>query len=185
MIERFHFDSSAEYPGKASVIFYKNGPAVEMNEDGNPFFNIQNKENSLRYMEAEINSPMVGLAPGESYTMETEWCPTRAGIDLKSVNSLAVFDNPVHVQQVSSDISLSGEFGVFSPGNLFAIFQDTAGKQVGQITVRSVDPREKVVLSDRVKTPAQASSVVLVLKNADGSQGKLARQFNLAEERTN
>ena len=68
---------------------------------------------------------------------------------------------------------------------MLAVFQNANGKEVGQITIRSVDPREKVVLRDLIKTPAQASIVFLALRNADGSEGKLAGPFGLREERTN
>lgn len=77
MIEKFRYDAKREYPGKASVIFYKNGARVQMNERGLPEMSSLQAENAPRYMEAELNSPMVTLAPGETYAMDTEWRPVR------------------------------------------------------------------------------------------------------------
>ena len=37
MVERFQYDENKPYPGKASVIFWTNGPEVRLNSDGNPF----------------------------------------------------------------------------------------------------------------------------------------------------
>jgi len=36
MIERFQYIPGADYPGKASVIFYKNGAALEIDDKGLP-----------------------------------------------------------------------------------------------------------------------------------------------------
>jgi hypothetical protein len=64
MIERFQYASSAEYPGKASVIFYKNGAALELDENGVPTLRSANWQDAPYYMEAEINSPMIALDSG-------------------------------------------------------------------------------------------------------------------------
>ena len=34
MVERFIYSSGGDYPGKASVIFYKNGPSFGLNDKG-------------------------------------------------------------------------------------------------------------------------------------------------------
>jgi hypothetical protein len=75
IIEKFHYVSGGDYPGKASVIFYKNGSFVHLDEQGFPVLTPPNGETSARYMEAELNSPLVSLAPGETYAMDTEWRP--------------------------------------------------------------------------------------------------------------
>jgi len=35
MVERFSYESTKNYPGKASVIFWTNGPEIRLNNDGN------------------------------------------------------------------------------------------------------------------------------------------------------
>jgi len=185
MIERFHFQSEAECLGKASVIFYKNGPAVHLDYDGNRFIDEKNKEDSLRYM-AEINSPIVDLAAGQSYAMETEWLPARAGGDLKTVTPMAVFGKPIQANQARGNTLLTGEFSVFLPGSLFAIFQDAGGKQVAQVSLRRVDPREKIALRAEIKTPPHTSVVLLMLRGADGrTLGSLGDKLPLLEEGKN
>ena len=74
MVERHHVDSTATYPGKASIIFYSSGPPDTQN----------NEPREGPFMEAEMNSPMVKLAPGESYAMDTQWYPTRMGEDFEA-----------------------------------------------------------------------------------------------------
>jgi len=77
MFERFHYFPTGEYPGKATVIFYKNGGSLTLDDRGSPVLTSSQPEEALRYMEAEINSPVISLAPGESYAMDTEWLPVR------------------------------------------------------------------------------------------------------------
>lgn len=85
MVETFRHVAQAEYPGKASIIFYKNGGALELDEHGMPTVRSAKPEQAPYYMEAEINSPMVRLAPNESYTFDTVWFPTRVGNDFRGV----------------------------------------------------------------------------------------------------
>ena len=36
MVERFHFEAARTYPGKASIIFWTNGPEVKLNATVSP-----------------------------------------------------------------------------------------------------------------------------------------------------
>ena len=72
MVERFQYDVNKPYPGKASVIFWTNGPEVRLNSDGNPSLSAD-PDASPYYLEAELNSPMCRLRPGES-------CSPRDGV---------------------------------------------------------------------------------------------------------
>ena len=91
MVERFHPVKGADYPGKASLIFYKNGASLELNENGRPVLRSSEVESAPYYMEAEINSPLVELQPGETYSMDTNWWPTRADGQLRDVVDSALF----------------------------------------------------------------------------------------------
>ena len=89
MIEKFHSVIGGDYPGKAMVIFYKNGSIIHLDEQGFPALLPAQGENSARYMEAELNSPLVSLAPGETYAMDTEWRPVRIKKSKADANSIA------------------------------------------------------------------------------------------------
>src|SRR5256886_12689596 len=75
MVERFPHFEGAEYPGKATVIFYKNGPALELDDKGIPYFTPANPQDRLHYMEDELNSPMVRLSAGETYALNSQHVP--------------------------------------------------------------------------------------------------------------
>src|SRR5207302_279181 len=85
---------TADSTGKASVNFYKNGAALDLDDKGLPHLRSSTREDTPYYMEAEINSPMILLAPGESYAMDTQWFPTRAGKDLKDVTNAGIIERP-------------------------------------------------------------------------------------------
>jgi hypothetical protein len=63
MVERFRYDETRPYPGKASVIFWTNGSQLRQHPDGTASFGSPDKEPPALYMEAELNSPMVRLDP--------------------------------------------------------------------------------------------------------------------------
>ena len=65
--------AGGDYPSKATTIFYKNGPTVEMDEKGMPYLRSSSIEKTPYYMEAELNSPMAVLGPGETYAFDTTW----------------------------------------------------------------------------------------------------------------
>lgn len=166
MIERFAFDPHAEYPGKASVIFYKNGPDVDADSKGAAQIRTS-PEDAPFYMEAELNSPMVRLAPGESYSFNTSWQPTRAGANFKTVTEAGFVLEPFAVIPDRGKLKLTGAFGVAFPGRLVARFNDAAGKMIAEEEVQTVDPALEANLSAEI--PAQpARTVTLELVDSGG-----------------
>ena len=156
MVERFKFDAAAEYPGKADVIFYKNGPGVEFDHQGNAVIRTSPDDTPF-YIEAELNSPMVRLAPGESYTFKTEWFPTRAGSDFKIATDAGVVNEALVVSGENDRTKLMGTFGVFFAGQLVAQFSDEHGGLIATIPLQSVDPSEEVKLNQEIRVPVKAA----------------------------
>jgi hypothetical protein len=167
MVERFKFDAAAEYPGKASVIFYKNGPGVEIDHQGNAVIRTSPDDTPF-YMEAELNSPMVNLAPGESYTFKTEWFPTRAGSNFKTANDSGVVTEPLTVLGATNHMNLTGSFGVFFAGQLVAQFLDEHGVLLAALPLQTVDPAEATELNREISVPATAASISLHLLDGHG-----------------
>jgi hypothetical protein len=167
MVERFAVDAKAEYPGKASVIFYKNGPAVEVNSEGVAEVRTS-AEDAPFYMEAELDSPMVGLAPGESYSFHTRWQPTRGGAEFKTVTDAGVVLTPLAALAAGDRLKLIGKFGVFFRGKIVAIVTGDSSKQLAEVPLRTVDPIEEVSLQIEISAPNGAQSVSLRLIDEDG-----------------
>jgi len=143
MVER-SLRAQAEYPGKATVIFYTNGPAVEYDDKGMPFLTSSDPEQMPYYMEAELNSPMVRLEPGETYAFDTNWFPARATADLKSVTDAGVVNRPLAATVGGKSISLTGSFGVFFPGNLSAYVFDARGVRTAAVPIQAASPLDLV-----------------------------------------
>ena len=173
MIERFDFDAAAEYPGKATVIFYKNGPAVDVDRNGVVAVRTS-AEDAPFYMEAELNSPMVSLAPGESYTFKTRWYPTRVGSNFKTETETGAIAEPLRVATSQDGVKVFGVFGVFYPGKLVARLVDAGGREVGSVPLEDVDPAREVELNQEMQVPAGAEKISIHVIDANGKdQGSL------------
>jgi len=167
MVERFKVESGKEYPGKATVIFYMN--------DGNDA-----EERALYYMEAEINSPMARLLPGETYSMSTEWYPTRAGGDVIGVTDAGVVVEHLRVAGKSSVKKLTGVFGVFFPGRIVARFFDANANKVSETPLKSVTPQDSVRLDEKIGIPSNASRIALQLIDSQGRERGVLDEISLA-----
>lgn len=151
LVERFQYLKDADYPGKASVIFYKNGAALGLNESGLPVLRSNDVESTPYYMEAEINSPMVELRPEETYAMDTHWFPTRADNRLRGATSAGVILAPFSAALSGNSLALGGSFGVFFPGKLEARLLDGQGEEQERIDLDSVGPQTRVELRREIK----------------------------------
>ncbi len=183
MVERFRYEKNETYPGKASVIFWTNGPEMRLNAEGEPSLTAGG-DGVPRYLEAEINSPLVELRPGETRDLDTEWFPTRAGREFHGVGDAGIVVRPLNATRLENGhIRLSGSFGVFFAGRLVAHLYDEHGTSVGtmpltqasptqasltQASPTQVDPTELVVLETEITPPAKAVRISLHLEDGNG-----------------
>ena len=178
MVERFHYERTAEYPGKGTVIFYTTGlPRPPRTPPPGDVALGAPPRQPIYYIEAEINSPMVDLAPGERYTMRTEWFPARMGRAFKTATYAAVVSQPLTVTATAPNpgqnpaqqnapaasaprsLAFAGEFGVFFAGRLVARFYDREGLALGAAPLIEVNPLQPVVLQTTVPAPAETARV--------------------------
>lgn len=171
MVERFRYDNTKPYPGKASVIFWTNGVQLRQAADGTVTLGRPDKDPPPYYMEAELNSPMVQLYPGESYSFDTEWFPTRGDSSFQNVKDSGLVLKPLHAVQANDGekIDLTGTFGVFFPGQLVAYFYSARGSTMGTQPVMAVDPRKVVSLQSSVAFSGHPGRVSLHLVDTNGS----------------
>jgi hypothetical protein len=146
MVEKHGYIEGAPYPGKASVIFYKNGPTVELDALGVPYLSSKDLEETPYYMEAELNSPMVVLGPGETYAMDTSWFPSRMGRDLHTVTDAGLVGQPLVAVRNGGNIDIKGSFGVFFAGELEAFLYAGNGTERDHVPLQSVSPQDRVEL---------------------------------------
>ena len=169
MVERFQYEEHKTYPGKASVIFWTNGANLRFNNDGEASVGERATGVSPFYMEAELNSPLCRLRPGESCQLETDWFPTRADSEFHGVTDAGIITKPLHaVSLANGKVKLSGSFGVFFSGKLVAHFYNEHGSFIGTLPLAEVSPADLVVLDMEAAPPGKPARVSLHVENQDG-----------------
>jgi hypothetical protein len=168
MVERFRYEKNETYPGKASVIFWTNGLELRVNSEGTPSL-PSGGDGSPFYMEAEVNSPLAQLRPGETRDLDTEWFPTRAGGEFHGVTDAGIVVHPLRATRLDSGhIRLSGSFGVFFTGRLVAHLYSEHGASLGTMPLTPVDPTALVELETELTPPAKPSRISLHLEDLNG-----------------
>ncbi|HXW54584.1 MAG TPA: hypothetical protein VEJ67_02460 [Candidatus Cybelea sp.] len=168
MVERFRYEENKPYPGKASVIFWTNGPEMRLSSDGIPSLSADADASPI-YLEAEINSPMCRLRPDEACDFDTEWFPTRAGSEFHGVTDAGIVIRPLHaVREENGKIRLSGSFGVFFSGHLVAHVYSEHGSSLAVMPLAEVSPSEAVLLEAEILPPGGPARVSLHLEDEGG-----------------
>lgn len=184
MVERFAYQPDAKYPGNASVIFYKNGVSVGLDEKLAPKLSPATPSETPYYMEAELNSPMVSLRPGESYAFETLWFPTRTGDQFNTVNPAGIVAIPMTVVRISKGLLIEGTFGVFFPGNVLALFVDGHGSEVGKLQIATANPLQLLQLHATVEPPVNTKKIALHLIDDRGVDRGVLSEAQLPQSGT-
>jgi hypothetical protein len=168
MVERSQFKGSQTYPGKASIIFWTNGPEMRLSNEGEPSMGTGG-DGSPYYLEAEMNSPLCQLRPGEACSLDSEWFPTRAGSEFHGVSDAGTVVRPLQAKRSGNGkIALSGSFGVFFAGRLVAHFYNEHGGTLPSVPVINVDPAELVSLETEIDGSGKPARISLHLEDANG-----------------
>jgi hypothetical protein len=174
MVEKTNHVAGGDYPSKATVIFYKNGPSIELNEQGMPYLTSTDVAKVPYYMEAELNSPMAVLAPGGTYAFDTHWFPSRLTHDFTSVTDAGLVSKPLAVHRTAGKVELSGTFGVFFPGQLKAFLYTHGGLGVSQVPLGPVQPQDLVTLHQAIAADQNIGRVSIhLIDNNNVDRGAL------------
>lgn len=168
MVERSQYFRHESYPGKATLIFYKNGPSVTLDKDGYPHLSSSDPADSPYYMEVELNSPLATLPPGASYAMDTDWYPSRMDRKIATVTYAGIVGKAFAISIKPNGFYATGVFGVFFSGELQAYLYDNLGIHRTTITLRSVSPQDEINLNAPVVIPREIKRVDLHLVGSDG-----------------
>jgi len=182
MVEKTKYFAGANYPGKSTVIFYKNGPSVRLNADGMPHLTSSSLEETPYYMEAELNSPMAVLTPGQTYTMDSQWFPTRAShAPIDTVTDAGLVVRPLTAARTAGKIEISGSFGVFFPGELRAFMYDAEGIEKNEMLLQAVRPQDPIDVHQTIAaTPDIARISLHVIDTSGLDRGALGEVLIIA-----
>jgi hypothetical protein len=151
---------------------------LRMNDKGVPFVPPTTIEKTPYYMEAELNSPMAVLGPGQTYAFDTRWSPSRTTSDFTTVTDAGLVGKPLAAHRNAGKIELSGTFGVFYPGELKAFFYGNGGLQIGQTSLQAVQPQELVALHQSIPAPANVDRISIHVIDSTGlDRGALGEVF--------
>jgi hypothetical protein len=151
---------------------------VELDEKGMPYLRSSSIEKTPYYMEAELNSPMAVLGPGETYAFDTTWFPSRLSGDLTTVTEAGLVARPLVARRNGDKIDLSGSFGVFFPGELKAFLYDEGGVGASEVALEAVRPQDPVTLHQAIAAPKKIARVSLHLIDSSGvDRGPLGEVF--------
>jgi hypothetical protein len=177
MVERNRFIPTAEYPAKATMLFYTTGQRSRQSTVNPPPADASSPPPTI-YMEAEVNSPVIELAPGESYAMDTQWYPTRMGENFKTTTYSGVVGAPLTATVTPAGLLLAGEFGVFYPGKVIARYYSRGGTPLGSEQIGDADPAKGLQIHVTVTAPPETGRVSLhVMDSENLDRGPLSEAF--------
>jgi hypothetical protein len=208
MVERNHYDPRANYPGQTTMLFYTTGkrnrnrsggggngaaqgaaPGQAASASDQPAGPLASGPGAagappthisppIYYMEAEVDSPMVELAPSESYAMDTAWYPARMGEAFKTATYSGVVGTPLAAATSPTGLALTGDFGVFYAGSLVAHYYDRGGSAIGTAKLVDVTPTREVQLQSTIEAPPDTFRVSVHLVEKSGvDRGPLGEAF--------
>ena len=163
MVEKTKYIAGADYPSKASLIVYKNGPTVELNAQGMPYLSSTDLNKTPYYTEVELNSPQAVLGPGESYAFDTTWFPSRLSHEFTTVTEAGMVGKPLTAHRNGAQIDLAGDFGVFYPGELTAYLYDEGGFGRGEVRLQAVRPQDRITLKQSIAADKKIARVSIHL----------------------
>ena len=184
MVERFSVDPKAEYPDGTSVIFYLNGPTLRLNNKGMPEITSTRIAETPYYMEAELNSPLVTLLPGNTYTFDSEWFPTRGSPEFFDVTHAGLVGTPLLATRVSGGIRLRGDFGAFFSDHLVANCYDSRGIYLNPYPLANVSPLERASLESTIAASVECARVSVHLVDAGGLDRGSLGEASVTEPKT-
>ncbi|MEJ2544955.1 MAG: T9SS type A sorting domain-containing protein [Calditrichaceae bacterium] len=129
-------------------------------------------QNSPKYMEVEVMSPIVDLpADSGSYTFTEDWWAAKVDGPIIAVSNAGA----VKSFQYDFDTNhFTGEFGVFHIAEARLVFTDSLGSIIDSSAAYDVSPLETFVLDDSTTVPETADSVhVILFDNEDKKIGIL------------
>lgn len=167
LVENFDYFPEREYPDRASVEEWNDGPGIISRTSFDQTLPDDPKRTPY-FLESEVLSPFTNLDPGEQNEFTVYWSPTSVPNPVHNAVWAGAVSEPLSAAVEGSQVTLRGVFGVFTAGTLEAQFYNAIGQIIGQQTLQAVDPREVARLDKSVPLSADAYRVSILLRDADG-----------------
>ena len=126
-----------------------------------------NSEHSC--MELTVLSPLHKVSPGDTAQSSVDWYATRVGGPVREVTEVAAFSKRPSVTKTADEFQIAATFGVFAPGGLSVQLKDKDARPLGEELKLPVSVTETVELDKSLPVEKGATSLVLELRNEEGS----------------
>jgi hypothetical protein len=126
-----------------------------------------NSEHSC--MELTVLSQLHKVSPGDTAQSSVDWYATRVGSPVREVSEVAAFSKRPKVTKTTDEFQVAATFGVFAPGGLSIHLRDKDARPLGEELKMAVSVTETIELDKALPVEQGATSLVLELRNEEGS----------------
>ena len=167
LVENFDYFPEREYPDRASVEEWNDGPGIISRTSFDQTL-ADDPRRTPYFLESEVLSPFAKLDPGEQYEFTVYWSPTSVPNPVHDAVWEGAVSEPLSAVVEGNQVTLRGVFGVFTPGTLEAQFYNAIGQIIERQTLQAVDPREVVRLDNTMPLSADTYRVSILVRDAQG-----------------
>ena len=167
LIENFKYFPERDYPDRASVEAWNDGPGIISRTAFDQTL-TDDLHKTPYFLESEVLSPLATLDPGEQYEFTVNWSPTSVSNPVHEADWAGAVSEPLSASKAGNQVTLRGVFGVFTPGTLEAQFCNAIGQIIDHQTLQEVDPREVVRLDKTLPVSVDAYRVSILVRDTDG-----------------
>jgi len=167
LVENFDYFPEREYPDRASVEQWNDGPGIVSRTSFDQTL-ADDPRRTPYFLESEVLSPFAKLDPGQQYEFTVYWSPTSVPNPVQDAVWEGAVSEPLSAAVEGNQVTLRGVFGVFTPGTLEAQFYNAVGQIIERQTLQAVDPREVVRLDKNVPLSADTYRISILVRDADG-----------------
>ncbi len=167
LVENFDYSPESEYPDRASVEEWNDGPGIISRTSFDQTL-ADDPKRTPYFLESEVLSPFAKLDPGQQYEFTVYWSPTSVPNPVHDAVWEGAISEPLSASLEGGQVTLRGVFGVFTPGTLEAQFYNAIGQIIETRTLQAVDPREAVRLDKTIPLSVDAYRVSILVRDPDG-----------------
>lgn len=144
---------------------WRNG---ETYPDSGASVQVYTYDDTYNMIEVEVLGPLVNLGPGDSTTLTEEWFAARASGTVLDINSAGLITRKLTVQEQNEGITVTGTYGVFQPGKVYARFIGTDGNPVSTADSFTVKPDDSLQMSGTYTVPPGVNRLQLQAYSTGG-----------------
>lgn len=164
----------AEYTDDgSSVEFWINGCQRSI-AGGTRVTSSEDRRLTPPFMESEVLSPYVELAPGESYSFEVVWGLGSGSGEPAAASELGLVTSPAATRRADGSAHVSATVTPYVAGRIGVVFRGPGGGDLGRRVLGVAIPGERKVVRVSAREPLAERACLVLLDDRGGVVGDLA-----------